>query len=384
MAFDNKNNAMAFFDDTSVTTQAISENNSVKYKLTVCGANHNSSPLIPFVNLNDKKLSINNFTRGLNCIVMDSTLKVVSEKSFDLFDNTASASTSFIEFINSLAPGLVVSVVSYDAIRSTVALDDFMKSIGSNSWPGTELLMKFYRSSAAFIYLTTEKAIAIEDYALTGAGGLGDQRVTIEAVFDSITDIGATGLTGFYVSDPETYKSDQYLFKKYRHDKLVDCGLSKGDILLCAFDIYTPQNVWDQASGQGRCRVSLNFTKGEQFIDGIPTMNTKPNTWERFEIYVTLPTNRDYDSLLVQAYRFPQNVSSGEVQVKNMSVSKVTRAEKTIGNAAIGVYGIRMTSATEIAPPNPGTRRARLLNLPVKDNPGKVHSVSSENFKEFQ
>lgn len=379
MAFIDNTKRMAYFDEDSFTTQNMSENNAVKYRLRLKGSNNNSTSPSPAVFINNTSQLKFNPGRGLTTVIFDSNMQYVAEKTFDTFGDTANACNSCMIYMDSFGPGFIIAAVSRDAIRSSLAFDEYMAKKGSKSWPGAELLGKFYRSSAVFLYNTTQQQILAEGYQLTVAQN-GDTSITMDFVYDTVDDLGATGLSQFAVSDPNEYNVNNYNGPIFVEQPLTELNLAKGDALLCAFDLYTPKSVWDSG---GKSRLSINYLKGTTWVSGDAKMNTKPDTWERFEFYTTIP-NSDINTLQVKAFRYPSSVTTGVVNVKNVSVSKVLRTDKVTGNAAIGVYGARMNSASEIPMPPAGSRKARLLNLVVKDNPGKVFDLESTNFKEFQ
>ncbi|QPI13862.1 hinge connector of long tail fiber, proxima [Serratia phage 4S] len=379
MAFIDNTKRMAYFDEDSFTTQNMSENNAVKYRLRLKGSNNNSTSTSPAVFINNTSQLRFAPGRGLTVVIFDSNMQYVAEKTFDTFGDTTNACNSCMIYMDSFGPGFIVAIVSRDAIRSTAAFDEFLSKKGSKSWPGTAMLSRFYRSSAVILYNTTQQQILAEGYQLTVAPN-GDTSVTMDFVYDTIDDLGATGLTQFAVSDPNEYDVDNYNGPVFVEQPLTELNLAKGNILLCSYDLFTPKSVWDAG---GKSRLSVNYLKGTTWVSGDAKMSTKPDTWERFEFYTTIPSS-DINTLQVKAFRYPSSVTAGVVKVKNVSVSKALRADKTTGNAAIGVYGARMNKAAEIPMPPAGSRKARLLNLVVKDNPSKVFDLESTNFKEFQ
>lgn len=379
MAFDNDLKRMAYFDQDSFTTQEISENNSVLHRLQLVGANHNSVPLTPYIKLDDKQFNKNNFGRGLNVFVIGPDAQYVAEKSFDTYGSAEVAISSMIEYIESFSVNHLVCIVSYDANRSNSTLDNWMSKVGSGSWPGAELIGRFYRSSIAMIYSTSLKKITHELFQLT-AQPAGDTRVTLSVVFDDISDVGATGLPNSATDNPGELSFSDYNGPVFVEKPFTDLGLSKGDTLLCSYDVYTPAATFTAGA---KARMSINFLKGAVWVSGDAKMSTKPDTWERFNFYVTIP-NTDINTLQVKAFRYPSNITTGSVSVRNVSVTRVTRTDKKTGNAAIGVYGARLNNATEIPMPPSGSRLARLLNLPVADNPNSKFDLESTNFKEFQ
>lgn len=376
----NDKNRIAAFEREDAYFQSLSETNSLMYNLKLSGSNGNSTIRGPNVYVNETPRARVAIGRGLTVIVLDNKADFVEQKTFDTYGTPGPSCDSFIEYMKSLSGELIACVISNDAIKSTVEFETYMKTIGSVSWPD-RIVNTYYRTSAAFVYLPKYKKIVMEDYCLSdNAGGTKeDLRVIISTVFDNYDDIGSTGFTKFIVSDPDEYSGSTYDFKTFAKTTFSEAIVNKGDTLLCTFELYTPQAVWSQASNQGRCRLSVNWELGGVYKGGVPTMSTKPDTWEKFEFFATIP-NDNYDGLAVMAYRYPLAVTSGTVQVRNVSISHVSRRDKVGVNAAMGINGIRNNSITEIERPVPGSRRARLLNLGVAD---KTAKISGERFNEY-
>lgn len=372
-------NTMAAFGQGFVQTQVISENGAVKYKLSVSGSNANSEPNHPYVMLNDEPLGSQEFPRGLNVRVIDvSTNQVIDSKVFDLGKLGIVAATAFTQYMNGLASGLVVCILTSERCYSDTILDAWFRGKGSKCWPNTGMCKEFPNTSYAAFFLTKESKIAMDHVFYNDGVLVEDSLAPIEVVYDKLDDIGATGFPGYVIWDPTEYRSEgQYEFKKYPETGALVVPLSKynikpGDTIALSFELFADKELDDAG---GNTRINLRWIKGTTWKTGSSYDSTYVDAYQRFDRIVTVPT--DIDGFIVIAAKYPQSVTVGESAVKNFTMTQVSRGDESLGEIAeFGVNGIKMNKAVD-APINENPIM-ELLNL-VDDS----EVVTSSEFREF-
>lgn len=377
---------MARIGPDTFGAQHLAENNSVKYRLVVKGASHSSTNRVASITLNGVNINTSALTRGLNLVVIDAaTMQVVEQRAFDIFQNVEHR-TTIQTYINELPANRIVAIASYDAIRSSPDLDAFMASIGSTCWLGNAYMNRpdpspnpaslfFYRSSYSAVYNSTMKKIVMED--ANGAVNINseDNRTSTEIVFDTIDDVGATGIPFRIVEDDTEYENSgsAYAFKLYRSQRpLTELKIKAGDIIYVTAEMFVSQEALD-AGAFGQMHVE-GYTNGEwQWGAPSPTVRVA-NVWTPIQYWVTIKT---CETLSIGAYHMPSSVTTGAIKVRNAMVTQVSRTEKTTGNAGFGVNGIRATKLSE--PAGFDNPIMKLLNLPTNTS-DKV--ITSNKFSE--
>lgn len=377
---------MARIGPDTFGAQHLAENNSVKYRLTVKGASHSSTNRVASITLNGVNINKTALTRGLNLVVIDaSTMTVVEQRAFDIFQNVEHR-TTFQTYISELPANRIVAIASYDALRSSPELDAFMASIGSTCWLGNAYMNRpdpnpnpgnlyFYRSAYSAIYNSTMKKIVMEDANGAVSSSTEDNRTTTDIVFDTIDDVGATGIPFRIVDDDKEYENSgtAYAFKLYVSQRaLADLKLKANDIIYVTAEMFVSQEALD-AGAYGQMHVE-GYTSGE-WKWGAPSPTVRvANVWTPIQYWVTI---KPCEGISIGAYHMPSSVTTGTIKVRNAMVTQVSRTEKTSGNAGFGVNGIRATKLSE--PAGFDNPIMQLLNIPT-DASNKV--ITSNKFSE--
>lgn len=383
-------NLMARIGPDTFGAQHLGENNSVKYRLTVKGSSASSKVNTPSVTLNGANIMATP-GRGMNLIVINAdTMGVVEQRAFDIYGN-AEHRTTIQTYITGLPANRIVAMFSHDALLSSPSLDAYMASIGSMSWLGNGYMNRsdpvpnadklyFYRSSYSAIYNSNMKKIVMED--VMGAVGMGpdtsrpiDNRTSTDIVFDTIDDIGATGIP-FRLADDETEYSStgEYTFHMYVSRKpLGDAKLKAGDIIYATAEMYVSKAALD-AGAYGQMHVE-GYNNAGTWLWGSPSPQVRvADQWTQIEYWTVV---KACDNISAAAYHMPNDVRTGEIKVRNVTISQVSRQEKKTGNAGFGVNGIRATRLAE--PEDFDNPIMQLLNLPTDVN-NKV--ITSNKFSE--
>lgn len=386
------NEFMALFGPDSTTVNVISEANAVKYRLVVRGSNTDSM-------IRDVEVSINgvdlisrstNVSRGLNLAVIDGTaLTLIEYKRFDMYGDPVVNGQAIKDYVSGLPANRIVCFYSYDAMKSTADFDTYMYSIGSRAWGNGTRYMNlpdsasthFYRPSYCAIYSTTMKKICMENF--TGSSfGLGeDSRSFVEVVFDTFDDIGITGIPERMVDDLNEYSSDVYEFHKFGAWN-IGSDVYNGDIFKVTADLYADQTLVDE--GGAACLYVYSRDTGGQWASPSTVLRTTglaADTWHSVSGYYTIPNETQWTQLGCSAYRYPSTVTNGVAKIRNVSMTKVPRAEVERGGAAIGVNGIRLSKMVEVD--SGGNPIDKLLSVPVATSGAVSDKTISGNFAEM-
>ena len=352
------NTFMASLGESLVQVNTVSESNSVQYKLNIAGVHRYSSPLTPYVRLNDSLLGSQVHSNGLNVRVLDANNNVIDQKEFILTNIDSTINSAFITYMNSLTSGIVI-ITSGQLLKSSPQIDNWFKSVYSINWPG-EFLCNNYDVAYAAFYSPVNKRITSEVY--NSSDGFDSSRATLEMVYDSVSDLGATGYSYKAIYDPTEYTSNsQYEFKRYPTSQVLisllsDYGILPGRTMLMQCELKA-SNALIQANMT--TRLSLRWYTGSTLIDSksYEVNSLSPDKWIKFEDYIVVPANANGFTMVVA--RYPRNDAIiAEASIKNLIFCEVGRSAKYSGDAAIGVNGIKAGTINE------STTSPRIMNLP--------------------
>lgn len=369
-------NVMASFGQGFVQTQAISENNSVKYKLDIAGSNKNST-VGSFITLNDKPVGSQTFNTGLNVRLINASGTLIESKYFDI-KNSSGAADAFLIYMRGLADNQVAVILSNTEIGSTAEVDAFFKTSGSSAWPGTTKLTRFPTSSYSAIYMTTEKCFAKESLKMNDGILKEDSRAYLMVVFDKMDDIGATGFPGALVNDKTTYStSTSYDIKRYPNDSLSNpienIGVGQ-KLMFFGADIFADSQL---IADGGTCRITLRWLKNQTVLSStsFEISVNQANAWVRKNSRVTVPD--DADGYTIISNRYPQSIeSTGTASVRNVVLTRISRQFENLSRPSeFGINGIRMNDFYEDS-------SDYILEL-VDTNTDSSGAVYGQEFREF-
>ncbi|UOX40362.1 long tail fiber protein proximal connector [Aeromonas phage GomatiRiver_11] len=361
------NQFMAHFGPSYVETTHFGENNAVKYKLELQGSNFDSSNTVSFVKINGAN-TLSATARGINVITIDENGVASNQAAFDIYQRPEHFDT-LRAYLMSAPSNRIIALVSWDAIKSSVDFDTFMRQYGAISWPGVEYLNKantngsaYYRSSYVAIFNTTLKRFCYENFVGNSPGKTEDTAAKLEAVFDIVEDIGACGTPERKVDDITEYFSsgNDYAFVRYFPTENIS---NFEAVYHVKCEIYRDQALID-ANGQSRLYVWSQDASGKWYNQLILGDTSVPaDTWTTFEGYYKLPIQSLGATMWgCQAYRWPSSVKVGRAGARNVSVTRVTRDDDDkVTNAAFGVNGMRSNKIEESV--DLGNPIMQLLNL---------------------
>lgn len=314
----------------------INETYSLKYKLVVRGSNYDSAFTNPEVSVNDVDIVDREslLKKGLHLVVINKTGEFVEQKYYDtslLTDNTVNTIRNYIK---SLDPEYVIAVCSSGELNSIASFDELMSDIGSSIWPGERYFKRFARSSYSAIISSKMKKIVKEHFL--GNKMFYDNRSFTEYVFDTVDDLGFTGVTkALHDQEPEIVGQQVFSydiainkikpnsFYLIRADMKVDSALSenKGSAIIYIKHVESatsPETIIAQISSE-----SLDYETVTKYFN-IGDLNS--------------------GSLKIEYAKTPYN-ADGSPYFKNVIMNQISRLEHTIDqNAAIGVNGMRINT----------------------------------------
>lgn len=394
------NQFMAIFGPESVVTSVISETNSVKYKLCVRGSNAASAITDVEVTINDVDL-IDRATqrgRGLNLAVIDvATGTLVEWKYYDIYaSNNSVAVAAFRDYIAALPITRIVAIFSYDAMRSTDILDDYMtNTLGSLAWPGSKfinstIITNVYvptQSSYCAIYNSKLRKIVCENFVGNSPSSFQeDTRSFVEIVYDELDDVGGTGIPQRIIDDPTERTGDGSVYAVYTWPNTQTVGsggdLNVGDILSLSGDLYQNQAL---TTAGGYAVLSVIARNSSNVIIGEKRIDSRTGTVGQFSSqsdYFTIPSTSA--TIGCTFYHFPSTVKTGVSKVKNVVLTKVSKIPSDAGASAIGVNGIRVNTIKERTSSGANNPIAALLSMPVAESGVASSKISnSGNFAEM-
>lgn len=353
---------MANIDKDLITVRMVSEANSDTYKLNI-GAPSAGNPKLAYLKINDVDLqaqSAVNPARGLNIRSLNDPSGVNEIKQFDLATTDNSTADAFIQYMNDNTHKLVI-IISGKDLKSSPKIDAWFASRGSVNWPGAARCNRFNFTYIA-LYSPSRKKIIME--AHHGEDNpVNEGFCTLETVFDSFDDLGATGFAKKVVYDPSEYVSTSgYEFKRYPENvgliaSLGEFGLAPGSTVMLSGEMFQSKELVDAGL---TARINLRWYKGTSLADSLSVMipsNVVDKWYKIQDTFSVVPP--DTDGFTIVAARYPRNDSVVALaSVKNLTVSEVSRTYQKTSHASIGVNGIKTNNLVE------GTTSPLLLQLP--------------------
>ncbi|AAX63706.1 gp35 [Aeromonas phage 31] len=361
---------MAHLGPSYVETSHLSENNAIKYKLEALGSNADSTVKVPFIKLNGAS-RLSSYSRGITAVTISPNGVASNQATFDLYTRPEHFDT-LRSYLMSAPSNNIVVLVSYDAMKSTEAFDEFMNQYGSRSWPGVPYLNKvlpdsrLYRSSYVAIFNTSLKRFCYENFVGNDYTATSDTSAYLEVVFDTVEDIGACGTPERKVDDINEYFSrpDDYAFIRYFPTENITNWEA---IYHVKCELYNDQVLKD-ANGHARLYLWTQNSGGTWFSQMIlSNVDGVVGQWNTYEGDFKLPAAGGGATLWgCQAYRWPSSAKVGLAGARNVIVTRVTRDDDDkVENAAFGVNGMRANTLSDNG--NFSNPVMQLLNLKPKN-----------------
>lgn len=376
-------NIMAVFGQDYVQTQIISENNAVKYKLSVAAGLKTSSPSGSYFLFKDNQIGQRPTINGIVIREWNTlTSTLVSYKEFTLATTEASGNSAFIQYMNSLTAkaNVIVAISTEDRLYSSPLVDTWFSSVFSAVWPGSNRCSRRYCSYVAY-YSVAQKKIIQEAVTYSDGRPLTyDNRAQLDIVYDKYDDIGATGYAKRSIEDYQEYTTNSiYEYKRWPLGgallaPVADFGIRPGSKMFLTASMFADSTLIADGSGT---RIALRWYRGSTYLS-VVVLDVPPNLgdqWIKFNRYIDVPA--DVDSFSIIASRYPRkDTSTGVSSVKNLILTEIARDEESISRPAeFGVNGIRMNKAIE------GKNTELLILANTLDDPSG--NVRSTEFREI-
>ncbi|AAU29221.1 long tail fiber protein proximal connector [Escherichia phage JS98] len=360
---------MAEFGQGYVQVPTLSENNAVRYKLSIAGSCTKSTKKA-YVKFQDGDFGPQNFQNGLNLIEIDVSAepKVVANKTYSFTKDFDVISEAFITYISSIPANRIVCLVSSGRLNASQNLIDWFRAAGSTAFPSKWLIDRFEPSYSAF-YVSGRNTIVMEHVLYNDGVLVEDVSTPLEVVFDDISDVGGTGYPIRIVEDENTYLSNGgEEIKRFPTESpttpCADYNMKPGEFFYLKFQMMCDQELKDLGTSQ----MSVRFFNASGALTGSVNMEVPPNvpagSWMTFERVIEVPANTETFTLYAR-----KTVADGVGGVRNVMFGEVSEPESQPKSAEFGVNGIRMNFGTETK--NMGTTIAQLYDK-TGTKPGQV------------
>lgn len=365
---------MAEFGQGFVQAAVLSENNAVKYRLSIAGSCTRSS-VRPYIKLQDTNIGPATYSSGMNVVVFDpQTLKVTEIKTYDFTSVPSTINRAFMTYVDSLPSDKVVIMVSEGKLRTCIELVDWFKKHNSTAWPTVWDLTHYDAAYSAF-YITNITSISSEHVLWNDGVKIEAINPHLDVVFDYYQDIGATGVPnriGVLDGTVESQGGDPLELIRLPTEELQapisDYNLVAGDMFYIKFQLKTGIGSGPGPSPNGATRCSIRWFLGEDLISftNIMTGDAFIDQWQTFERYIPVPSGIDGFTIY-----FAKTDVEDYGAVQNVVITEVPREEMPLFRSAeFGVNGIRMNSMID------GTvDELLILNDTKTDDRGRVRGA---------
>lgn len=337
---------MAEFGQGFVQAAVLSENNAVKYKLSIAGSCTQSS-VRPYVKLQDNNIGPTLYQPGMNVFVFDtSTLKITETKAYNFTSTVSTTNRAFMTYIDSLPSDKLVIMVSEGKLRTCTELMEWFRKHNSTAWPTVWDITHYDAAYSAF-YITNITSISSEHILWNDGVKIEPVNPHLDVVFDYHQDIGATGIPnriGVLDGVVESEGGEQLeLIRLPTSDlqsPLSDYNLISGDMFYIKFQLKTGIGSGPGPSPNGNTRCSIRWFQGEELISFTNIVTSFVDQWQTFERYITVPSGVDGFTVY-----FAKTDLEDYGAVQNVVITEVPREEMPLFRSAeFGVNGIRMNA----------------------------------------
>ncbi|UFK27106.1 hypothetical protein LG358_00085 [Escherichia phage UoN_LG358_1] len=390
---------MASFGNGYTKTQVISENNSIKYKISFAAGSVFSTPSSAYFTFQDTPIGDQQDGAGINVRIFNPALNTVStKKTFLLTANDADpGNTAFIDYLASFTQdntNLLIFTTSGD-IKTSTLIENKFKSIYSTMWPNKWITSRYSCTYCGLFSIKNNKMIAENVTYSDGVLRDEDIRPALEFVYDKANDIGATGFSYRALEDFNEYTSSSATIKRYPIDSVsgVDIstiGITPGDILFWSFEFLHGDNMPPEVPGTNDNKIRIEIRWLNSAGNWIKSVNVDSNhanagKWIKHEQTVEVPA--DAARIVVLASKTTPSDTVGTGGVRNMILTETSRAvEPMTSPAAISVNGIRLNSIVSGTYPTLLILPANEFDSSGKPLPGEDISgiIYSSDWREFE
>lgn len=295
----------------------IAENNSTQFYIKVIGSQNDLSNknLLSRVEIN-KVRSGTIMNRGLNVQRFDSNMKLVEERSFDIYDNVVVQGKAFVDYVLSTSTGLL-AIYTFDAISNSDLINSLMRDYGASAWPW------HLKSTKRFAWCGIVDC-ANKNMVSDAAGGLGDSfPAMIDYYIDTMSDLGITGAGNVIVQDPNEYSGKEYLVHEYmKKTSLSEIKqLRSGEWLLVRADLMQDAEA---IANNAYATITVQFyDENSSYLKAI-TIRGNSSTYKTVETKSDIPAGAFY--MDIGLYHSPiATAGKGLVTSKNLVVQPVSK-----------------------------------------------------------
>lgn len=379
---------MAAFGQGFVQAEVLSENNAVKYRLSIAGS-CTKSTIRPYVRLQNEAFGPQTFSQGVTTVEVDiKTRTIISTKNYIFDDNENSAvNQAFITYMETLLTNRLIILITDGKYKTSDKLTTWFHEHGSAAWPTKWDLNHFDMAYSAF-YVSGLNTITAEHVLYNDGKTVEPVSANLDVVFDYFNDIGATGFPR------RTIEYDQEAVANPGETEIIRLPISPGNIQVPLSDyglvpgntMYLKAQLFADdvlSSEQSVVELTVRWIDNEGSLVGRPTKlqtsDLNPNQWTSFEREVEIPDGAIFFTLYI--YKSDGGLTgtpNGTGKARNIVFTEMSRpATPVMRSAEFGVNGIRMNNMIDNNVPED-------LLLTLKDSKTDDRGiVTSAEFREF-
>lgn len=282
--------------------------------------------------------------RGLTLATFNQDMTLTYLATFDIYSDV-NALLTLSNRLMDIKDTEIMVLASYDAINSSVDLDNTFKHLGSAVWPGREFFNKstnHKRSSYAAIVCGKKRNVVAEK--LVGYN-MPQPQAIIEISFSDPLSIGNSGFGEPIITDLDLRGSSgnkELVYSWANKKTLTELGIKVGDsFLVCsqgeidaiaaAAGVWLDYDVVYYNSSNGIIRTKSTSIKS---VEG----------WEQVAIRDTIPTGCVYITIQATKKSSGGGALVGTVYAKNTVMQRSDNTTSRSNTVSFGVYGTSLKS----------------------------------------
>ncbi|AIX12241.1 long tail fiber protein proximal connector [Citrobacter phage Moon] len=385
---------MASFGNGYTKTQVISENNSIKYKLSFAPGSELSTPALGYFTFQDDRVGDQQDGVGINVREFNPAMNTISpKKTFNLAqEDSSSANRAFLEYLDTFVPSSknLLIFTTFGNFNQSPSIEAKFKSFWSTMWPSKWHTDNYHLIYAGLYSIESNRMISENVTYTDGQIQPKDLRPAIEYVYDKANDIGATGFVYRALEDFNEYLSSAATIKRYPISDalgvpIASVGIKVSDKMLWSFEFFQSTEM---IPGGRNVRVSLRWLSNSGTLIKSENIDFNPaqaGNWIKSEKSIEVPTGAERYTIVVS--KTAGTDLTGDGGVRSMILTKVSRSVEGLSSApAISVNGIRMNLAVSGDDPTLLKMAVPEVDssgkpLPGEDISGQVYSADWSEFE---
>lgn len=332
---------MAEFGQGYVQAAVLSENNAVKYKVSIAGSCTKSTSS-PYARFQDQRIGPLLYSPGLTVLIFDtSSNSIVETKNYNFTSTPSSVNRAFMSYVDSIKEERLLLFISEGKLNTCTELEAWFALKSSSAWPNVWQSQTYNVAYSAF-YITKPGAISAEHVLYNDGVTKESIQTKLDVVYDYYSDIGATGFPRRVIEHAKKVMSngtDNEIIRLPADgitSPTAKYDLVPGDKVYLKFSLFADKALTET----GTTRLSIRWFNGQTMISAhnVDFDIRTPDIWQDFEREYTVPVDCDQFTVYVA-----KTQPEGQGGVNNLIMGEVSREETPLFRSAeFGVNGIRM------------------------------------------